>query len=75
MSIDCLLDSLAETYTNNIVVREAELPRLQSELAKAKLDPRVFVLGRRDARTTGKRVVFFENYEELPGLLEQREKI
>lgn len=74
ITLEGLLESLAETYAHHIVVREADLPRLKEGLARLKMDPKIFVLGKKEGKEDGGHVTYFEKYEELPSLLHQQER-
>jgi hypothetical protein len=76
ISIDCLLSSLADSYTNDVVIKEVDLLQLQQGLANLKLNPRIFVLGRPNEQMSyAQRVQFFQKYEDLPDLVSKHDTI
>lgn len=74
ITLHCLFESLAESYAHHIVVREADLQGLKEGLGRLQMDPRIFVLGKKEGKEDGGCVTYFEKYEELPSLLEQQER-
>lgn len=74
ITLHCLLESLAESYAHHIVVREADIQGLKEGLGRLKMDPRIFVLGKKEGKKDLGCVTYFEKYEELPSLLHQQEK-